>query len=52
LYFVTTNSYKYLHLPGDTPETLNVGLYTDLVKLVSLLSYELVVKGVEIPKEE
>lgn len=51
LYFVTTNSYKYLHLPGDTPETLNVGLYTDLVKLVSLLSYDLVVKGVEIPKE-
>ncbi|MBN2730449.1 MAG: M20/M25/M40 family metallo-hydrolase [Bacteroidales bacterium] len=52
LYFVTTNSYKYLHLPGDFPETLNVGLYTDLVRLVSLLCYDLVIEGAEVPKEE
>ncbi len=33
LYWVTTNGYAYLHVPGDTPETLNGPLYEDLVKL-------------------
>jgi len=32
MYFVTTNSYKYLHMITDTPETLNKPLYTALVK--------------------
>lgn len=38
LYFVTTNSYTYLHLPGDTPESLNQKLFTDMVTLVYKLS--------------
>jgi len=33
LYWVTTNSYEHLHVPGDTPETLNGPLYADLVRL-------------------
>jgi hypothetical protein len=33
LYWVTTNSYEHLHVPGDTPETLNESLYTELVRL-------------------
>lgn len=45
LYFVTTNSYEFLHLPGDKPETLNKDLYKDLVKLLALLTYELAIKG-------
>ena len=34
LYFVTTNGYKFLHLPGDKPETLNQPLFTETVKLI------------------
>jgi len=34
LYFVTTNSYDFLHLPGDKPETLNPALFTETVKLI------------------
>jgi hypothetical protein len=33
LYFVTRDSYTYLHLPGDTPETLNPRLFTSVVQL-------------------
>jgi len=32
LYFVTTNSYKHLHMISDKPETLNVPLYTAMVR--------------------
>jgi len=51
LYFVTTNSYTYLHLPEDNAATLNVPLYTDLVKLVSLLCYEIAIEG-RLPEKE
>ena len=33
LYWVTTNSYRYLHDPGDLPATLNGPLYEKLVRL-------------------
>lgn len=33
LYWVTTNGYAHLHAVTDTPETLNLPLYQDLVKL-------------------
>ncbi len=33
LYFVSTNSYKYLHLPGDTVGTLNSQLLEDITNL-------------------
>lgn len=33
LYFVTTNSYKHLHLPSDLPETLNRNLFEKITKL-------------------
>lgn len=33
LYWVTTNSYRYLHDPGDVPATLNAPLYEKLVRL-------------------
>jgi|WetSurMetagenome_2_1015567.scaffolds.fasta_scaffold07993_7 hypothetical protein len=33
LYFVTTNSYKHLHLPSDLPETLNQNLFEKIVRL-------------------
>ncbi len=36
LYFVTTNSYKYLHLPGDKVETLNFELLEDISNLALL----------------
>ena len=32
LYFVTTNSYKYLHMITDTPETLNKPLFVAITK--------------------
>ena len=34
LYFVSRYSYTYLHQVGDTPETLNPGLFREIVKLV------------------
>ena len=40
LYFVTTNSYKNLHLPTDKVETLNPALYEKLVKLAHLTALE------------
>jgi hypothetical protein len=33
LYFATEDSYTHLHKPGDTPETLDPGLYTAVVRL-------------------
>ncbi|GAB4285933.1 MAG: hypothetical protein Kow0068_11450 [Marinilabiliales bacterium] len=41
LYFVTTNSYKYLHLPGDKPETLNLPLFESIVKLAAITLYNI-----------
>ena len=41
LYFVTTNSYKNLHLPGDNAETLNYELAEALVKLGSKISWQM-----------
>lgn len=40
LYFVTTNSYDYLHLPGDKVETLNPVLFEKVVKLAYLTAAE------------
>ncbi len=37
LYFVSTNSYTYLHLPQDTPETLNPVLFEKEARLAFLL---------------
>jgi len=37
LYFVSTNSYTYLHLPQDTPETLNPALFEKEARLAFLL---------------
>lgn len=34
LYFVTTNSYKHLHMLSDKPETLNLNLLEAITKLV------------------
>ena len=36
LYFVTTNSYRHLHLLTDTPETLNPGLFESVTGLAYL----------------
>jgi hypothetical protein len=36
LYFVTTNGYKHLHLPSDTPETLNPDLFEAITRLAFL----------------
>ncbi|MFA7228759.1 MAG: M20/M25/M40 family metallo-hydrolase [Melioribacteraceae bacterium] len=33
LYFVTTNSYKHLHMLTDTPETLNQNLFGSITRL-------------------
>lgn len=41
LYFVTTNSYDHLHLPSDTPETLNLELYEKITRLAFLSLYEI-----------
>lgn len=40
-YFVTTNSYKHLHMISDTPETLNVKLYVDIARLALKTVYTL-----------
>jgi hypothetical protein len=39
LYFVTTNSYDHLHLPSDTPETLNEPLFESITRLAYLTAY-------------
>ena len=36
LYFVTTNSYKHLHMLTDTPETLNQNLFEAITRLAYL----------------
>jgi len=41
LYFVTTNSYKHLHLQTDTVETLNPDLYEKIVQLAFLTAKEI-----------
>jgi len=41
LYFVTTNSYKFLHLPGDTPESLNYSLYQKVLQLAYITAYQI-----------
>ena len=38
LYFVLKYSYDHLHLPTDTPETLNPDLFEKIVKLAYLTS--------------
>jgi hypothetical protein len=40
LYFVSKYSYEHLHLPTDTPETLNVDLLTNIVRLSYLTARE------------
>jgi aminopeptidase YwaD len=40
-YFVTTNSYKHLHLPTDTVDTLNGGLFEKMVRLAYLTVKEI-----------
>jgi hypothetical protein len=42
LYFVSKYSYEHLHLPTDTPETLNPDLFEKLVKLVYLTARQVV----------
>jgi Zn-dependent M28 family amino/carboxypeptidase len=41
LYFVSKYSYDHLHLPTDTPETLNPRLFEKIVKLVYLTAREI-----------
>jgi hypothetical protein len=41
LYFVSKYSYDYLHLPSDTPETLNQDLFEKIVKLAYLTAREI-----------
>jgi len=45
LYWVTTNSYRHLHAPTDTPETLNGPLYEELVKLGFRTAWEVAQGG-------
>ncbi|MBP1683647.1 MAG: putative aminopeptidase [Ignavibacteriaceae bacterium] len=40
LYFVSKYSYDHLHLPTDTPETLNPDLFESIVKLAYLTARE------------
>jgi len=40
LYFVTKYSYEHLHLPTDTPETLNLDLLDKIVRLAYLTTRE------------
>ncbi len=41
LYFVTTNSYRYLHLPTDRVETLNANLFQAIARLAYLTVWQL-----------
>ena len=41
LYFVTTNSYKHLHLTTDTPETLNQNLFEAITRLAFLTAFQI-----------
>jgi hypothetical protein len=40
LYFVSKYSYEHLHLPTDTPETLNIDLLANIVRLAYLTARE------------
>jgi hypothetical protein len=40
LYFVSKYSYEHLHLPTDTPETLNQNLFESIVRLAYLTARE------------
>jgi hypothetical protein len=42
LYFVSKYSYEHLHLPTDTPETLNIVLFEKIVKLAYLTAQKVV----------
>jgi hypothetical protein len=42
LYFVSKYSYDHLHLPTDTPETLNPDLFESIVKLAYLTTWDVV----------
>jgi hypothetical protein len=56
LFFMTTNGYEHLHLPTDTPETLNEALFTEMTRLVCRTAFEIAQDGYEreevIPAEE
>jgi len=41
LYFVGTNSYTYLHLPSDKPETLNRVLFKKITKLAYATAWQI-----------
>lgn len=41
LYFVTTNSYKHLHMLSDKPETLNKNLFEAITKLAFLTTLKI-----------
>lgn len=43
LYFVTTNSYDHLHLPSDTPETLNTELFTKVATLAWKVAWQIAI---------
>jgi Zn-dependent M28 family amino/carboxypeptidase len=45
LYWVTTNSYLYLHNPGDLPATLNAPLYEKLVRLCFRTAWDVAMGG-------
>ncbi len=40
-YFVTTNSYKHLHLPSDKVETLNSDLFEKIVRLIFTTAWDI-----------
>jgi hypothetical protein len=56
LFFVTTNGYTHLHLPTDTPETLNEELFTEMTRLVCRTTLAIAEGGYEreevIPKRK
>ncbi len=49
LYFVSTNSYTYLHLPQDTPETLNPELFEKQARLAFLLLLNIANNNYQLP---
>jgi len=52
LYFATKNSYDYLHLPGDKPETLNASLHQYLTELGYKTAVEIANGAYKRPKED
>ncbi len=49
LYFVSTNSYTYLHLPQDTPQTLNPHLFEKEAQLAFLVLFNIANGNYELP---